>query len=212
VPTPGDGPQIVLVRHGETTWSRCGRHTGRSDIPLTEEGRRKAAALGGALRAWRFARVLCSPLGRAVETCRLALPQAAPELREELAEWDYGAYEGRTTVDIRAGRPAWSLWTDGAPGGERAEDVGRRVDPLVKELRAAQGNSAVFAHGHVLRVLAARWLDLDPLEGRRFALDTASTSVLGYERETSVVVRWNELHDLGTPGAHGASARPSPHP
>jgi broad specificity phosphatase PhoE len=208
----GDRPQIVLVRHGETVWSREGRHTGRTDLPLTEEGRRKAAALGDVLRAWPFVRVLSSPLRRAVETCRLALPQAAAELREELVEWDYGAYEGRTTVEIRTERPAWSLWTDGAPGGERAEDVGRRVDLLVKELRGAEGDVAVFAHGHVLRVFAARWLDLAPLEGRRFALDTGSMSVLGYERETSVLVLWNEPHDRSIPSAHRATGRTGSHP
>jgi broad specificity phosphatase PhoE len=201
-------PQIVLVRHGETAWSREGRHTGRTDIPLTEEGRRKAAALAGLLRAWPFVRVLSSPLRRAVETCRLGLPHAHPELREELVEWDYGAYESRTTADIQTERPGWSLWTDGTPDGERAEDVGRRVDPLVAELRAAQGDVAIFAHGHVLRVLTARWLELSPVEGRRFALDTGSVGILGYEHETPVLLRWNEPHDVAEAAGPASASAP----
>lgn len=185
-------PEIVLVRHGETEWSRDGRHTGGTDLPLTAGGAQQADLLGRRLGSRTFARVLTSPLQRAVETCRRAGLDAAAEVRPELAEWDYGAYEGRRTVDIRAERPEWSLWRDGAPGGETADDVAARVDPVVVELRSASGDVAVFAHGHVLRVLTARWLGLAPREGRLFALATATLSVLGYERETAVIVRWNQ--------------------
>lgn len=185
-------PEIVLVRHGETEWSRSGQHTGRTDIPLTEAGRHQAQLLGARLGRWGFVRVLTSPLRRALETCRLAGLGDRAEVRSDLVEWDYGAYEGRTTAEIRAERPGWSLWTDGTPGGESAADVGARVDPLVAELRASRGDVAVFSHGHVLRVLAARWLGLHPPEGRLFRLSTATISVLGYEREAPVIARWNE--------------------
>ena len=183
--------EVVLVRHGETEWSRSGKHTGRTGVPLTEEGRRQAAALGAALGKWRFALVLTSPLTRARETCRLAgLGDVAHE-RAELMEWDYGEYEGRTTPEIREARPGWTLWRDGVPGGETADEVGARVDRVIADLRAAGGDAAVFAHRHVLRVLAARWLGLAPTEGRWFALDTATISVLGWERETAVIRLWN---------------------
>ena len=145
-------PEILLVRHGETDWSRDGRHTGRTDIPLTATGRDQAELLGRRLGRRRFTRVLTSPFQRALETCRRAGLGASAQVRPELAEWDYGAYEGRRTVDIRAERPRWSLWRDGAPGGEAADDVGARVDPVVAELRSATGDVAVFAHGHVLRI------------------------------------------------------------
>ena len=182
---------VVLVRHGETEWSATGRHTGRTDVPLTEEGRRQARALGACLEAWSFALVLTSPLQRASETCRLAGLGEGAEPREDLMEWDYGEYEGRTTADIRSGRPGWTLWMDGVPGGETAEQVGRRADRVIAEARAAAGDVALFAHGHILRVLAARWLDLPPDRGRSLALETATISELGYERETPVIARWN---------------------
>ena len=185
-------PEVVLVRHGETEWSRSGQHTGVTDLPLTPVGRRQAERLGVRLGNWRFVRVLCSPLQRALETARLAGRGDAVEVLPSLAEWDYGAYEGRTTADIRTVRPGWSLWHDGAPGGEQAEEVGVRVDRVVATVRRSEGDVAVFAHGHVLRVLTARWLGLRAGEGRHFALGTATLSVLGYERETPVVVRWNE--------------------
>lgn len=188
----GGSPEIRLIRHGETEWSRDGKHTGRTDVPLTETGRREARLVAVRLRERRFARVLSSPLRRAFETCRLVGLADAAEIRGELQEWDYGAYEGRTTAEIRAERPGWQLWTDGVPGGESAQDVGRRVDPLVAELREAEGDVAVFAHGHVLRVLTARWLRLPPSEGRLFALDTSTISILGYEREVPVIRLWNE--------------------
>jgi broad specificity phosphatase PhoE len=184
-------PEIVLVRHGETEWSRSGKHTGRTDVPLTEQGRLQSAALGIPLRDRRFALVLTSPLARAAETCRLAGLSEVAEERDELMEWDYGAYEGRTTAEIREERPRWTLWDDGVPAGETASEVGARADRVIGELRSAAGDCAVFAHGHLLRVLAARWLGLEPRDGRLFALDPATTSVLGYERETPVIRTWN---------------------
>jgi probable phosphoglycerate mutase len=184
-------PEIVLIRHGETEWSRDGRHTGRTDIPLTDAGRRQAELAGEWLAGRAFARVLTSPLGRALETCRLAGFGDRAEPRDELLEWDYGEYEGLTTPQIREQRPDWSLWRDGCPGGESAADVGRRVDALVAELREADADAALFAHGHVLRVLTARWLGLDPEKGALFALATATLSALGWERETAVIRVWN---------------------
>ena len=181
--------EVVVVRHGETEWSRSGQHTGRTDIPLTENGRREAELVGERLRGRRFALVLTSPLQRAAETARLAGVDA--EVRDELREWDYGTYEGRTTIDIRQERPGWTLWRDGVPDGETADEVGRRVDRVVDEVRAVDGDVALFAHGHVLRVLAARWLGLSPDNGRLFALDPATISILGYERETPVIRLWN---------------------
>jgi broad specificity phosphatase PhoE len=185
-------PEVVLVRHGETEWSRTGQHTGSTDIPLTDRGREQAAALGAALRDRRFELVLTSPLERAWETCRLAGFGDVVQPREGLVEWDYGAYEGRTTPEIREERPGWTLWRDGVPGGETDDQVGARTDRVIDELRSLSGDAAVFAHGHVLRVLAARWLGLEPTAGRLFALDTATISVLGYERETAVIRVWNE--------------------
>jgi probable phosphoglycerate mutase len=179
------------VRHGETLWTRSGKHTGRTDIPLTEEGERQGERAGHALRGRTFALVLTSPLRRAAETCRLAAFGEVAVFREELMEWDYGAHEGRTTAEIRTEVPGWSLWRDGAPEGETAADVGRRADHVIAEVRAVDGDAALFAHGHVLRVLAARWLGLPPTEGRLFALDPAAISILGYERETPVIKLWN---------------------
>lgn len=183
---------VVLVRHGETEWSRSGRHTGRTDVPVTEKGRGDAEGLSACLSAWRFAKVLTSPLQRATETCRLAGLGERSELCEDLREWDYGEYEGRTTPDIRTDRPGWTLWTDGVPGGERADDVGARADRVIAEVRSVDGDVVLFGHGHMLRVLAARWIELPPTAGRRFGLDPATISVLGYERETPVVLRWNQ--------------------
>jgi broad specificity phosphatase PhoE len=183
--------QVVLVRHGETEWSRDMRHTGRTDIPLTDAGREQATMLRAPLSLWSFTRIDSSPLSRARETCRLAGLGDRERVTDALLEWDYGEYEGITTKEIREGRPDWFLWRDGCPGGETAEDVGARLDPLVAELKSAEGDVALFAHGHVLRVLAARWLGLPPQDGRLFALSTATLSVLGYERETEVIRRWN---------------------
>lgn len=184
--------EVVLVRHGETEWTRTGKHTGRTDIPLTERGREEAQAVGAVLRGRSFALVLTSPLARAAETCRLAGLVEEAAARDELMEWDYGAYEGRKTVEIRRERPRWTLWRDGVPDGETAAQVAARVDRVIAELRSIAGDAAVFAHGHVLRVLAARWLGLDPGAGRLFALDPATISILGYERETPVIRMWNQ--------------------
>lgn len=183
--------EIVLVRHGETEWSRTGRHTGRTDVPLTEEGSREAEAIGAALAGRRFALVLTSPLERASETCRLAGLADVAVAHDELTEWDYGEYEGRKTLEIREERPGWSLWKDGVPGGETLSDVGERADRVLEELRSVEGDVALFAHGHLLRVLAARWLGLEPAAGRLFALDAGTISVLGHERETAVLRGWN---------------------
>jgi broad specificity phosphatase PhoE len=186
-----DRPEIWLIRHGETEWSRDMRHTGRTDIELTEKGREQAKGLRRGLEDKKFARVLSSPLSRALETCRLAGLGDHTETTDALLEWDYGEYEGLTTPQIRERRPGWVLWRDGCPGGETAADVGARVDPLVAELREAEGDAALFAHGHVLRVLAARWLGLEPRNGALLALSTGTLSTLGWERETAVVKRWN---------------------
>jgi broad specificity phosphatase PhoE len=183
--------EIVLVRHGETEWSREMRHTGRTDVPLTEKGRRQAAMLRDALAGRDFARVLSSPLGRALETCELAGLGDRAELRDELLEWDYGEYEGITTAEIRESRPDWYLWRDGCPSGETAAEVGARVDPVIEELAGLDGDGALFAHGHLLRVLTARWLGLGPEAGALLALDTGTLSVLGFERDTRVIRRWN---------------------
>ncbi len=183
-------PELVLVRHGETTWSRSRRHTGRTDVPLTDVGRRQADHIGAALAELAPDRVLASPLSRAWETARLA--GLAPERDDDLREWDYGDFEGTTTAEVRARIPGWSVWTAVIPDGESVEDVGRRADRVIARLRVGGGRIALVAHAHLLRVLAARWVALPPLAGRHFVLDTATLSVLGWERETPVVVRWNE--------------------
>jgi broad specificity phosphatase PhoE len=185
--------EVVLVRHGETEWSRAGLHTGRSDIPLTEDGRRQAERLRDALGEWTFTRVLASPLSRALDTCRLAGFGDRVELSNAVLEWDYGDYEGLTTAQIRETRPGWNLWRDGCPGGETVAEVGARVEPVVTELKASQGDVAAFAHGHLLRVLATRWIELPPESGARLWLATATISVLGFERETAVIRRWNAV-------------------
>ena len=180
------------MRHGETDWSASLRHTGRTDIPLTDEGRRQAEQVGRALRGRRFALVLTSPLKRAAETSRLSGYGEGAQAREDLMEWDYGEYEGRTTRDIRREVPEWTIWRYGAPGGETPEQVAARADRVLEEVRAAAGDVLIFGHGHLLRVLTARWLGLAPDAGRLFALDPATVSILGYERETPVIRIWNE--------------------
>jgi broad specificity phosphatase PhoE len=183
--------EIVLARHGETEWSRDLKHTGRTEIPLTDHGKGEAQLLGGAFAGRSFARVLSSPLARALDTCRAAGLGDAAELTDDLLEWDYGEYEGITTAEIRRQRPDWNLWRDGCPGGETAAEVGARVDRVIGELRPLEGDAVLFAHGHVLRVLTARWLWLGPESGALFKLDTGTLSSLGYERETPVITRWN---------------------
>jgi probable phosphoglycerate mutase len=187
----GGSHAVVVVRHGQTEWSAALRHTGRTDLPLTEAGRQEAARLAGPLNDREFALVLTSPLQRARDTCALAGFGAVARVDDDLVEWDYGEYEGRTTVAIRAERPGWSLWSDGAPGGEDADSVGRRADRAIARVRAAPGDALVFAHAHVLRVLAARWVGLAPADGARLALDSARVSVLAYEREVAVISEWN---------------------
>jgi broad specificity phosphatase PhoE len=184
-------PRVVPIRHGETEWSRAGRHTGRTDVPLTEAGREEARRLRPCLAAWSFAKVLVSPLQRARSTCELAGFGDRAEVRDDLMEWDYGAYEGRATADIRAERPGWFLWRDGVTDGETVEQVGERADRIIAEARSAGGDVLLFAHGHLLRILAARWLGLPPDRGRSFALATGVLSVLGWEREEPVIERWN---------------------
>jgi broad specificity phosphatase PhoE len=186
----------MLVRHGETEWSRDGRHTGRTDVPLTDDGRHQAALLRTRLVGSEWALVLTSPLSRAVETCRLAGLGAGVQDDPDLLEWDYGAYEGRTTADIRDDWPGWSLWRDGCPDGEDAAAVGRRADRVIERCRAIEGDVALFAHGHLLRVLGARWVGADPAFGASLLLSTAAVSALGYERETPVLTRWNDTSHL----------------
>jgi probable phosphoglycerate mutase len=184
---------VVVVRHGDTDWSRSGRHTGRTDIPLDADGRARAAQLRDTLAAYRGAAVLSSPLSRALDTCRLAGFGGADgvDTDDDLMEWDYGAYEGRTTVDIHAERPEWSLWDDGVPAGETAVDVGTRADRVIARCRAVQRDVVVFSHSHFLRVFAARWTGLPPDAGRVIVLGAAAFGVLGWEREQPVIDHWN---------------------
>lgn len=184
-------PELWLVRHGETAWSLSGKHTGRTDIPLTLEGERQAALIGKYLGGRSFSLVLASTLARARETCRIAGYRSVAQIEPDLQEWDYGAYEGRTTTDIRNGRPGWSLWEQGVPGGETIQQVAARAQRVIQRAEAAGGDVALFSHAHLLRILAACWLQLPPSAGRLFALATASLSILGYERETRVITRWN---------------------
>lgn len=188
--------RVVLIRHGETEWSRTGRHTGRSDVPLTDAGRRQAERLGERLSAERFVRVLTSPQGRAVETCAIAGFGDVAEPRADLREWDYGDYEGRTRREVRRERPGWTVWRGGCPGGETAADVAERVDRVIAELRDTQGDTAVFAHGHALRVLAVRWIGLRPEVGENLPLDTAALSTVGWDREVPAIRLWNETAHL----------------
>jgi broad specificity phosphatase PhoE len=185
--------RIVVVRHGETEWSASGRHTSRTDLPLTDPGRRRAEGLAAALSQWTFAVVLSSPLRRARETCEIAGFAARAELDDDLREWGYGEYEGLTTPEIRERDPDWSLWRDGCPGGEHPAEVAARADRVLGRLAAARGDGLVFAHGHLLRVLGARWVSLEAASGARLALGAGAISVLGHERDTRVIERWNQV-------------------
>jgi probable phosphoglycerate mutase len=189
-------PRIWVVRHGETPWSTAGRHTGWTDIQLTDRGREQARIVGPRLAAAPFAAVISSPLGRALETAGLAGFADRVTTDDDLREWDYGAVEGRTTAEIRAERPGWSIWRDGVVGGESLDDVATRADRVIARARARSGDTLCFAHGHLLRILAARWIGLAAVEGSRFALATATISILGWERETPVIARWNDGLDL----------------
>jgi probable phosphoglycerate mutase len=185
------------VRHGETEWSKSGQHTGRTDIPLTATGEAQARALARHLAGHRFALVLTSPLGRARETCRLAGLAAGAEVSDDLREWDYGIWEGRTTAAIRVEQPGWSIWTTPIPQGETVEQVGERARRVIARADAVAGDVALFAHGHFLRILAACWVGLPPIHARHLALGPASLSRLGYERETRVIEVWNQDARLG---------------
>ena len=184
--------QIWLFRHGETEWSLTGQHTGRTDVPLTEVGRQRAEALGRHLAGRTFALVLSSPLVRARDTCRLAGYGDQVQLTDDLREWDYGDYEGRRTVDIRKERPGWLLWKDGVPNGETAQQVGVRARSVIERAAAADGDVALFAHGHILRVLGGCWIGLGPTGGQLLALGTAALCRLGYEHDYRVVNVWNQ--------------------
>lgn len=185
------------MRHGETEWSKNGRHTGRTDIPLTATGEQQGEALGRHLAGHQFALVLTSPLGRARETCRLAGFAAAAEVSDDLLEWNYGIYEGRTTAAVRAEQPGWSIWTTPVPQGETVDQVGERARRVIGRVDAVGGDVALFAHAHVLRILAACWIGLPPIHGRNLTLGTASLSRLGYARETPVIQVWNQDWRLG---------------
>ncbi len=190
------GVQLYLVRHGETEWSLSGAHTSRTDIPLTERGRQRAEELRDYLKGTTFAKVLTSPMQRARETCTIAGFSAQAVVEEGLREWDYGESEGKTTKEMRAkyNKPDWSVWTDPIVGGEAVEHVGERADEVIERALAGVddgGKVALFAHAHILRILAARWIGLEARGGQRFGLGTGSVSVLGWERETRVISHWN---------------------
>jgi broad specificity phosphatase PhoE len=191
-------PVIYLARHGETAWSLSGQHTGPTDIPLTEQGQRNARRLGDRLKELTFARVFTSPLQRAARTCDLAGFGSQAEVDSDLREWNYGQYEGKRTADIHAAGPDWQLFRDGCPGGESPTQIGARAERVVSRVRAVQGNVLLFSSGHFLRVLAARWLGLEPGAGKYFLLSTASLSALGYEHNLSqpVLALWDDTHHL----------------
>jgi len=191
VSVSADHPLLYVVRHGATEWSRSGQHTGRTDLPLLPEGEDQARATGSLFSGIDFSLVLCSPLQRAQRTCELAglLDRAVTD--NDLQEWDYGDYEGVTTQTIRETVPGWTVWSGTCPNGETIEQVSKRADRVIKRVRNESGNAIVFAHGHFLRVLTARWCELDPVEGQRFILDPATLSILGWERETPAIRQWN---------------------
>ncbi|MEM7023299.1 MAG: histidine phosphatase family protein [Pseudomonadota bacterium] len=184
--------KIWLFRHGETEWSKTGQHTGRSDIPLTDMGREQAEALGRRLAGRNFALVLSSPLSRALDTCKLAGFGDGVGITEDLLEWDYGAYDGRRTVDIQKDRPGWLVWKDGVIDGETVEQVGVRARRVIDRVTDVDGDVAMFSHGHMLRILGASWVGLPPVGGQLLALGTAALSVLGYEHDYRVIQIWNQ--------------------
>ena len=188
--------QLWLVRHGETEWSASGRHTSHTDVPLTERGRQRATDLRARLAGIDFQLVLSSPLGRARQTCTLAGFGERAEIVDDLREWDYGSGEGLTTAQIRETSPGWTVWTHDLPGSEPAADVGARADRVIARARDAGGRTLAFSHGHLSRVLGARWIDLLVADGAGLRLDTAAVSVLGWEREHPVLHRWNDTGAL----------------
>jgi broad specificity phosphatase PhoE len=182
-------PELWLIRHGETEWTLSGAHTSRTDLPLTADGEKRAARLREILHGKQFTLVLSSPMRRALDTARLA--GFDPKITSDLCEWDYGEYEGMTTPEIQKNAPGWTIWTSTPPGGESAEQVAARADRVIAQALEASGDVALFAHGHYLRVLAARWIGIEPQGGRYFALSTGSVSELGWERDTRVMKMWN---------------------
>ena len=193
-------PMLYLARHGETAWSATGQHTGLTDLPLTERGERQAQQLGPRLDELSVAKVFTSPLQRAARTCELAGFGRVAEVDPDLVEWNYGAYEGLRTEDIRRERPDWRIFRDGCPGGETLAEVGARADRVIARVRAIDANVLLFSSGHILRILTARWLGLEPAAGRFFLLSTASLSALGYEHDRSepVIRLWDETRHLET--------------
>jgi len=191
-------PVVYLARHGETSWSISGQHTGFTDLPLTERGERNARRLAERLKGLSFRKVFTSPLQRAMRTCELAGFGAQAEIDRDLLEWNYGEYEGHRTEEIHAERPDWQLFRDGCPGGESPQQVGARADRVVKRTRGIQGNVLIFSSGHILRVLTARCLSLEPADGKYFLLSTASLSALGYEHNLSqpVIQLWNDTNHV----------------
>src|SRR5205823_4914670 len=191
-------PTVYLARHGETAWSLSGQHTGLTDLPLTAHGERNARSLGERLKGMTFAAVFTSPLQRARRTCELAGFGGRAEVDRGLVEWDYGQYEGRRSIEIRQERPDWQLFRDGCPGGESPAQIGARADRVIERVRAIDGDVLLFSSGHFLRVLAARWLSLDPAAGRFFLLSTASLSAVGYEHNRSqpVIRLWNSTRHV----------------
>ena len=196
---PRHGPELVLVRHGETEWSRSGKHTGTTDVPLTDAGRAHAELLVPRLAERDFGLVLVSPLVRARETAKLAGLEERAEVMDELRELDYGEYEGRTTAEIREERPGWDVWREGTPGGESFDAAGERADRVIERALASEGDVALVAHAHLLRVLTARWLALPASAGSLLALGTAALSVLGWERERRVLWLWNDTSHIDAP-------------
>jgi probable phosphoglycerate mutase len=182
---------VYIARHGATEWSKSGQHTSRTDLPLLPEGEEQARGLRSKLSGVEFSLVLCSPLKRARDTCELAGFGDVAEITEDLREWDYGEYEGLTTPEIRETTPSWWLWRDGCPGGEFPSQIGPRVDRVLARFAEVSGNGLAFAHGHVLRVLTARWLEMDVATGARFKLEAGSLGILGHERDTTVIERWS---------------------
>jgi probable phosphoglycerate mutase len=194
-------PSVYLARHGETAWTISGQHTGLTDLPLTERGEHTARRLGERLKGLTFVKVLTSPLQRAARTCELAGFKLVADVDKDLVEWDYGDYEGRRTAEIRAERPDWELFRDGCPGGESPHEVAVRADRIVRRVRDVPGNVLIFTSGHFMRVLAVRWLGLEPtVNCKFFMLSTASLSALGYEHETTrpVIRFWNETRHVET--------------
>jgi broad specificity phosphatase PhoE len=196
-------PITYVARHGETAWTITGQHTGLTDLPLTERGERNARRLGERLKGLTFARVFTSPLQRASRTSELAGFAAVAEIDPELVEWNYGEYEGRRTAEIRAERPDWELFRDGCPGGETPRQIGARADRVIERVRAVRGDVLLFTSGHFTRVLASRWLGVEPsVNSRFFMLSTASLSALGYEQDASrpVIRLWNETRHVERDG------------